>query len=98
MGHAFVASAESPRVISPSTCRRQVEMLGMTILLRNKSCREEPPISKIICHPDRSVAKWRDLLFKRLAHLEQRSQIYACREAGRALRRSTEGWSGSADR
>jgi hypothetical protein len=30
MGHAFVASAESPRVISPSTCRRQVEMLGMT--------------------------------------------------------------------
>ena len=30
MGHAFVASAESPRVISPSTCRRQVEVLGMT--------------------------------------------------------------------
>ena len=30
MGHAFVASAESPRVISLSTCRRQVEVLGMT--------------------------------------------------------------------
>jgi hypothetical protein len=40
----------------------------------------------------------RDLLLKRLAHLEPRFQIYACTEAGRPLKRSTERWSGSADR
>jgi hypothetical protein len=47
---------------------------GMTILLQRQRFLEESLMAKQTCHPDRSVAKWRDLLLKRFGRRVRVSQ------------------------
>jgi hypothetical protein len=47
----------------------------MTILLHNGNYREKSSISKQNCHPDRSAAEWRDLLFHIGAQRMRRGRI-----------------------